>query len=345
MPDGHDARNPSMVIIGAAEIEHQGGWVVEDFTLAGDGTVATALIQHAHAARGAYAPNTERALRADTAVFTGWCLEAGLTALPALPSTVAAFVDGIGPLKAPATVQRYVSSIATFHRGARLPNPCEDELVRLALKRLHRGRGRAQAQATPLTRDLVDRMLDAAGTGLRGLRNRALLAVAYDSLCRRSELVAVQYRDLEGGSQGDGTLAIRRSKTDQEGRGSVRYLAADTMRAVQAWLDAGGVREGALFRAVGKGGTLGGPLDAGDVARLFKAMAVTVGLDRGVVAGISGHSSRVGAAQDQVRYGVELPAVMQAGGWKTAEMVSRYTAKLDARRSGAAKLAMLQNRG
>jgi hypothetical protein len=43
-------------------------------------------------------------------------------------------------------------------------------------------------------------------------------------------------------------------------------------------------------------------------------------------------------------HGVELPAVMQAGGWRTAEMVSRYTARLDARRSGAAKLAVLQNR-
>jgi hypothetical protein len=45
-----------------------------------------------------------------------------------------------------------------------------------------------------------------------------------------------------------------------------------------------------------------------------------------------------------VRHGVELPAVMQAGGWKTATMVARYTAKLDARRSGAAKLAILQSR-
>jgi hypothetical protein len=45
-----------------------------------------------------------------------------------------------------------------------------------------------------------------------------------------------------------------------------------------------------------------------------------------------------------VRHGIELPAIMQAGGWRTAEMVSRYTARLDARRSGAAKLAVLQNR-
>ena len=101
-----------------------------------------------------------------------------------------------------------------------------------------------------------------------------------------------------------------------------------------------GHREGKLFRSVGKGGRIGGPLDPGDVARVFKAMATAAG----VVAAISGHSSRVGAAQDQVRYGVELPAVMQSGGWKSPAMVARCTARLDARRGGAAKLAMLQKR-
>lgn len=62
------------------------------------------------------------------------------------------------------------------------------------------------------------------------------------------------------------------------------------------------------------------------------------------VARISGHSSRVGAAQDMVRHGVDLPAVMQAGRWRSPEMVGRYTRRLDARRSGAAKLAERQGR-
>jgi len=307
--------------------------------------LALALARHAEAARGAYSPHTERALRADTAVFTGWCAANGFAALPAAAETVAAFIDAMGLAKAPATVRRYVASVAAMHRAARLPNPCVEDAVRLALKRLHRARGRAQAQAAPLTRDRVDRMLEAAGDGPRALRNRALLAVAYDSLYRRSELVALQCADLEQGSQGDGTLALRRSKTDTEGRGSTRYLAGDTMRAVLAWSEAAGHGDGALFRSVSKAGAIGGPLDPGDVARVFKAMAAAAGLDASVVAAISGHSSRVGAAQDQVRHGVELPAVMQAGGWTTPAMVARYTARLDARRSGAAKLAMLQNRG
>ncbi len=99
--------------------------------------------------------------------------------------------------KAPATVRRYVSSIAHMHRAARAENPTTDSVVTLALKRLHREKGRAQAQATGLTRPLVDRMMAATGTRLLDLRNRALLAVAYDTLCRRSELVALQRQDLE----------------------------------------------------------------------------------------------------------------------------------------------------
>ena len=303
------------------------------------------LAQHAHAARGAYASNTERALRADVTIFTGWCADAGQDSLPAAPSAVAAFVDAMGEVKAPATVRRYVSSVATFHRAARLPNPCEAEQVRLALRRLHRTKGRGQTQASPLTRNLVERMLEAVGPSTRALRNRALLAVAYDTLARRSELVAFNRADLETSPHGDGTLTIRRSKTDQEGVGMVRYLAPDTMREVLAWTTAAGITAGPLFRSVSKSGAIGGTLDPGDVARVFKSMAEAAGVNPHVVTAISGHSSRVGAAQDMVRHGVELPAVMQAGGWRTAEMVSRYTRRLDARRSGAAKLAMLQNRG
>lgn len=341
-PDGQDPGAFSSVGRGAAENDAHRS---HDVSVKRDpADVAEALARHAHAARGAYAPNTERALRADIAVFTGWCVAAGLASLSASPATVAAFVDAMGEIRAPATVRRYVSSVATFHAAARLPNPCGDDAVRLALKRLHRTRGRAQAQAAPLTRDLVDRMLAAAGSGTRALRNRALLAIAYDSLCRRSELVALQRADLESAEHGAGTLTVRRSKTDQEGAGQVRYLAPDTMRRVEAWLIEAGHSDGALLRAVGKSGRIGGSLDPGDVARVFKAMAAAAGIAQELVAAISGHSSRVGAAQDQVRHGVELPAVMQAGGWTSPAMVARYSAKLEARRGGAAKLALLQNR-
>ena len=44
-------------------------------------------------AKGALSDNTERAYRADTAVFNRWCAEQGREPLPASPETVAAFID------------------------------------------------------------------------------------------------------------------------------------------------------------------------------------------------------------------------------------------------------------
>ena len=105
------------------------------------------------------------------------------------------------------------------------------------------------------------------------------------------------------------------------------------------------MQDGALSRSVRKGGRVGGALDAGDVARIFKRRAAEAGLKAKVVAHISVHSSRIGAAQDMVTAGVGVPAVMQAGGWKTAAMMARYTARIAARRGGAAQLAMAQGRG
>ena len=124
----------------------------------------------------------------------------------------------------------------------------------------------------------------------------------------------------------------------------VRYVAPDTMRHIEAWLDATRIEGGPLFRSVSEAGRIGGPLDPGDVSRIFKALATRAGVDAESVARISGHSSRVGAAQDMMSGRMELPAVMQAGGWKSAEMVSRYTRSIEARRSAAPKLAVAQNR-
>ena len=80
------------------------------------------------------------------------------------------------------------------------------------------------------------------------------------------------------------------------------------------------------------------------VPRIFKAMARAAGLPSNAVDLLSGHSTRVGAAQDMIGAGIEMPAILHAGRWKTAGMVSRYGARLLARQSGAARLARLQGR-
>ncbi|KMO14858.1 tyrosine-type recombinase/integrase [Methylobacterium platani] len=312
---------------------------------------------HARAAHGAFADNTVRAFAADSRIFATWCRETGRTMLPATPETIAAFIDAQAVVKSRATVERYRSSIAALHRAAGLPNPCTDEIVRLAIKRMNRTKGRRQKQAEPLNRTSIDRMLATkaterlhrrvsegeGGSPLIALRNTALVAVAYDTLLRRSELVSLDIGDLERGADGSGTVLVRRSKADQEGEGAIKYLAPDTMGHVEAWIAAAGLESGPLFRPLTKGGKVGArALGDRDVARVFRALAAAAGLKLGRLP--SGHSTRVGATQDMFAAGFELLEVMQAGSWKTPTMPARYGERLRAQRGAARKLATLQNR-
>jgi len=308
-------------------------------------TAADAAVRACSGAhRGTLSPNTERGLKSDLGVFAVWCAERGADSLPATARTIAAFVDAMAKLRAPATVRRYVASLAAVHRGAGRRNPAKSAAVRLALRRMHRARGRRQQQARGLTWPLRERLLAAAGDRLIDDRNRALVAVAYDAMLRRSELTGVGVEDVEEEMDGSGTLLVRRGKTDQQGVGAVVYLAPDTVALVRVWCERGGITGGRLFRSVDKGGHLGQGLDGSQVPRIFKAMAHRAGLPSEVAEGLSGHSARIGAAQDMIAVGIGLPAVLQAGRWKTTAMVNRYGERLLAQRGGAAQLARLQRR-
>ena len=296
------------------------------------------------AARGAFSYNTERALRADVEIFAFWCRQHVQAALPASDATVVAFIDDMARVKAPATVRRYISSIATLHKAMGQTNPLESAVVRFALKRMHRLRGRRQAQVQGLTWPLRNRLLDAAGDRLIDTRNRALLAVAYDTLLRRSELVSLEVSDLLEEIDGSATLLVRSGKTDAEGRGAMLYLARDTVQMVRRWLELSGVGGGHMFRSVRKDGSVGGKLDASQVPRIYKAMARRAGLPGDIIDTLAGHSTRVGPVQDMIACGIELSAILQSGRWKTTRMVQRYGERLLARRSGAAQLAARQKR-
>ena len=309
-----------------------------------DLTAADCIASCVAAAKGAISNNTERALRADLGIYAAWCGARGLLAVPANPATVAAFIDEMAAVRAPATVRRYVASIAAAHRAVGRVKTVRSAAVRLALGRMHRARGRRQAQAQGLTWPLRQRLLKATGTALIDARDRALVAVAYDGMLRRSELSALQVADLVEEIRGDATLLVRRAKTDQEGVGAMVYLAPDTVAMVREWLDCGGITDGRLFRSLRPGRAPGDKLHPSQIPRIFKRMARRAGLPDNMVAGLSGHSARVGATQDMIASGIELPAILQAGRWRTTAMVNRYGDRLLARRSGAAQLARLQNR-
>ena len=296
------------------------------------------------ASRGAFSDSTERARRADLAMFRAWCAARGAAELPTEPGTLAAFVDEMAAARAPATVRRYVASIAAAHRASDLTCPTGSAVVGLALRRMDRHRGRRQKQARGLTWALRERLLAATGDRLIDARNRALVAVAYDAMLRRSELAAACVADLARAAGGTATLLVPRSKTDPAGRSATVYIASDTTSLLDEWLRRSAITDGRLFRSLRKDGAVGERLHPSQVPRIIKAMARRAGLQKALVAGLSGHSPRVGAAQDMIAAGIELPAILQAGRWKTAAMVSRYGERLLARRSAAAQLARLQGR-
>ena len=302
------------------------------------------LTSYLRAAKGALSPNTERALRADMNIFTTWCRGHALAALPARAATVVSFIEAMALEKAPATVRRYVSSIATVHKTVPGKNPAHCAAAKLALQRMYRRNGRRQAQVRGLTWPLRNRLLEASGNRLIDARNRAILAIAYDTLLRRSELVSLQSSDLIEEVDGSATVLVRCSKTDKEGKGAMLFVARDSVGLVYEWMKRSGVKDGRLFRSVRKNGTVGQKLDPSQVPRIYKAMAIQAGLPPEVVKGLAGHSTRVGAVQDMIASGIEMPAILQAGRWKNPTMANRYGEQILARRSGAAQLAEYQER-
>ncbi len=296
-------------------------------------------------AEGAYSANTLRAQKADGAIFQAFCEGRGEPFLPAGPATIRAFIEQeVAAGKKPATVRRYIATIGRAHIGAGLLNPCSSEAVRLALKKMGREISARQNQARALGWQEIKEFIGSAGQSLRADRERALLCVAYETLARRSELVALEVRDIEILPDGTGRALIRRGKTDAEGQGRVAYLSRETVKWLSIWLEHAQISEGAVFRRLVGRGQIGGPLNPGSIAPIFKRVAQWIGMPERFIAEVSGHSTRVGAAQDLAALDIDLAAITQAGGWKSPRMPLQYAEKINSARSGMARAAVASGR-
>ena len=286
----------------------------------------TKLSQTLQKIDGAYAHATVRAFRADFTKFIRYCELNEVGALPATPDAVALFVTHLSHQDfASAYIRRIVASISTIHKLNRCPDPTHDPDVKLSVRRMHRLIGRFAHQVRPINKEILDRMVAATDTSLKGLRDRALISIAYDTLCRRSEIVSLLVEDLRiDGDTMTGRILLRRSKTDQEAIGKWLPLRPSTMRAIEAWVARAKIKEGSLFRGITRGNNIRGQLGSGQVGRIYKGIASSIGLDRKVVKEISGHSMRVGAAQDLMKSGASLPEIMVRGRWKKVDTVMRY---------------------
>jgi integrase len=231
--------------------------------------------------------HTLLALRSDLTAFDLWCRQHRRITLPASAGDVADYLKfRAGQGAKPASLARYKASIARLHQLLGLVDPTTAPLVKLTLAAIRRYKGVAQRQAAPLrfkgpvsdverdsARGLNLRaLLDACGEDMTGLRDRALLSLAYDTGLRASELVAVDMTHIVEANDPDARLlTIARSKGDSEGEGATAFLSPRTVRALDLWREASGVEAGPLFRRV--------------IVRRYKARARVPGRDLSTISG------------------------------------------------------------
>lgn len=339
------------------------------------------------AAAAAMAPATKGAILADLRCFFVWCSRQHppAQAVPAMPDTLVHYLHwlakGAGKRKPakPATLERRLASIARMHRilgfGEKEPLATQAGMVRDTLKGLRHHRRERQRQAAPLrygeamsetetapTGVTIRALLDSCGEDLIGLRDAALLSLAYDAGLRVSELVGTTVAAVKPMVDRTGRLTIPFSKTDRKGDGAMAWLSPDTMERVSAWLLASGISEGPLFRRIhiltssagGQGAQAARPylgtkaLTRQGVVAILRRRVLhaiesgTVELEPGAegetLAALSAHSFRVGLTQDLFAAGEDGSGIALALRWSSPTTALRYARELAVGSNAAARV-------
>lgn len=271
-----------------------------------------------------------RSYRADVEAFENWCVENRVEQpFPASVEAVCRFLEDQGRAKAPSTVQRRLYAIRKAHRLLRLPDPTYDEDINLAMRKVRRQKPIRPRQAKGLTSNYLKNFLESEPDTPWGMRNRAMLALGYELLTRRSELIALRDQDVTERTDGTLRVLIRRSKADLYGQGRIAFTSKRTAELLRIWLEYRGPDIEWLFCPIYQGKVIDRCLETTSVRRVIKEAAKRCGLRGEQITSFSGHSMRVGAAQDLLKRGVDTAAIMRAGGWKSANVLARYLEKAE----------------
>ncbi len=189
---------------------------------------------------GAYSDHTLRSYRSDFEVFASWCRKKRIVPIPCDPATVVTYVDAEGQRLKPSTIKRRLCAIRKIHLLCDVPDPTVGADVDLAVRRVRRSQPGRPKQALGITARVRDELLQVCSDDLIGLRDRVLVSVGFDTLCRRGELVALSVEDFTSTSDGRFTVLVRRAKNDPEGAGRTCRLSFATSALVREWLAAVG---------------------------------------------------------------------------------------------------------
>jgi integrase len=253
----------------------------------------------------------------------------------------AGFKGKLGPLANNTLVHR-VAVLSKAHQVKELKNPCRDPKVRELLSRTRKAyakRGELPKKKDALTKDPLKLLLATCDDSLRGKRDRALLLFAWASGGRRrSEVAAADMKFLKKMGPGAFSYELVHSKTNQSGADrpeNHKPVLGAAGEALQEWLAASRIRDGALFRRVLKGSKLGDALSAAAVRDIVNKRCRLAGIE----GAYSAHSLRSGFVTEAVLRQVPLPETMAMTGHRSISSVVVYSRRSPHGSSKAAALA------
>ena len=265
------------------------------------------------------ANNTIRAYKSDFKDFSMFCAKNGFSSLPTEPKIISLYITYLSSGRKISTLKRRIASISVVHRLKGHYIDTKHPIIIENLMGIRRKTGSFQKSKKPILINELKQIIKAIDTTNKNkgrvLRDKAIILTGFSGGFRRSELVSIDYNDLEFVSEGV-KIFIKRSKTDQSGEGMIKALPYFENKEfcpvtfLKKWLDISKIRNGLIFNISDK-----------SVALLIKKYASVAGLDSEKY---SGHSLRSGFATVSAEFGADERSIMTMTGHKTTQMVRRY---------------------
>lgn len=271
--------------------------------------------------------------------WVAYCREAAIMPLPVEPIELRHYLILLAKSLSFSSVQAHLHAINFVQRNAKLPSVTKEPAITRCMRKLRRKaveNAEHVGQAIPLRLDDL-RLLTVLyrDKGMLYFRDLAMLVTAYHTLLREAEFARLRVRDVQNGENGTGMIYVARTKTSITIAGEYRPLSAWGLKIVRAWIAAAGLEgDDYLFCKVSKHGAVSKatkPLNGLTIDNVFRRAYLALGnepLEASRYCVWTGHSARVGAAMDLASKGYTAAQIMQAGGWKTPEMVMRYIRRI-----------------
>ena len=266
------------------------------------------------------ASNTLRAYKADYKDYANFCIKNGFKSMPSEPKIITLYLTHLSKSSKFSTLKRRLASISVIHKLSGHYIDVKHPVITENLMGIKRILGSHQKAKKPILINelkLIVNVIDKDKNEINKLKNKALILLGFSGGFRRSELVAIDYEDLDFVPEGV-KIFVKRSKTDQSGEGNIKaipYFDNHEFCPVIALKEYikykfASTNEGKIFEISDK-----------SVALIIKKYAEQAGLDSSKYAG---HSLRSGFATTAAEFGAEERNIMAMTGHKTTQMVRRY---------------------